>query len=42
MPSSARIAKPAWTQSSTDNRLFVVALALAMSGSLRPWTQDEN
>ena len=24
MPSSARIAKPAWIQSSTDNRLVVV------------------
>jgi hypothetical protein len=36
MPSSARIAKPAWIQSSTDNRVFDAALDLPMSGSLRP------
>ena len=42
MPSSARIAKPAWIQSSTDNLLFVVARALAMSGSLRPATPPKT
>jgi hypothetical protein len=42
MPSSAKIAKPAWIQSSTDNLLFVVARALPMSRSLRPATPLET
>jgi hypothetical protein len=42
MPSSARIAKPAWIQSSMDNRLLVSVWALAMSGSLRPVTRPKT
>ena len=42
MPSSAKLAKPAWIQSSTDNLLFVVARALPMSRSLRPATPLET
>ena len=42
MPSSAKIAKPAWIRSSTDNRLFVVARALPMSRSLRPATPPKT
>src|SRR5882762_4521275 len=38
MPSSARIAKPAWIQSSTDSRLLVSVWALPMRRSLRPVT----
>ena len=42
MPSSARIAKPAWIQSSTDSLLLVSDRALAMSGSLRPMTPPKT
>src|SRR6185312_8330425 len=36
MPSAASIAKPAWIQSSTDNRLWFVLRTLPISRSLRP------